>query len=436
MPPNGVILARKTASNRKLAWIAALLVMPFFGVVAAFGIAPDTLDEKVRFERVVQEISLPVLQTSESPDASYAREARIARGDTVAGLLARLNVDDPGAAQFLRQSKETRAFNQLRPGRTVRARTSEDGGLIGLEYLTPAGNLLTVERAGEAFTVSEQPAVLERQLLMKSGEIRSSLFAATDAAGLPDSVAIQIADVFSSDIDFHRDLRRGDRFAVVYEAFYHQGEQVRFGRVVAAEFINQNRELRAVWFETADGQGGYYTPDGKNLRKAFLRSPLEFTRISSGFSIARFHPILQSWRAHRGIDYAAPTGTRVRATGDGVIARAGRDGAYGNLVVVNHAGRFSTYYAHLSGFAPGIRQGARVAQGDIVGYVGQTGLATGPHLHYEFHINGVQHDPLRVVLPEAPPITQALKPAFDAHAGPLADRLAMLRTVTLTARFD
>ena len=247
----------------------------------------------------------------------------------------------------------------------------------------------------------------------------------------PDAIAIQIAEIFSSHIDFHRDLRRGDRFAVVYEGLYHGSELVRTGRILAAEFVNRGKSLQAIWFASGDGRGGYYTPDGNSLRKAFLRSPLEFSRISSGFTRARFHPILKKWTAHRGIDYAAPTGTRVRTTGDGVVRFAGRKGGYGNLVIVQHANKYSTYYAHLSKFVHSVHKGARVAQGDFIGYVGQTGLATGPHLHYEFRIDGVQRDPLKVVMPEAVPLSRKLRGVFDAQAAPLAHQIALLHTANV-----
>lgn len=431
-----VILAHKKWTSRKALGLAIAAGIPGFGVVAAFGVAPDTLVEKLQFERVVQEIALPAITpVNESTDAAFVNEDRIQRGDTVAALLARLEVDDPEAMDFLRRSKDARALTHLRPGRTVRAETTQDGELKRLTYLTPNGDLLTVERGDKGFSATQGPADLDSQPLMASGEIRSSLFAATDAAGLPDAVATQIAEIFSSQIDFHRDLRRGDRFAVVYEGLSHNGELVRSGRVLAVEFVNQGKSHRAVWFEAEDGKGGYYTPEGNSLRRAFLRSPLEFSRISSGFSLARFHPILQTWTAHRGIDYAAPTGTRVRTTGDGVVSFAGWQGGYGNLVVVDHAGGYRTYYAHLSAFAQGVRKGARVSQGDFVGHVGQTGMATGPHLHYEFHINGVQHDPMRVVLPEAVPITRQLRPRFEARALPLMHQLQLMQNVTL-ARLD
>jgi murein DD-endopeptidase MepM/ murein hydrolase activator NlpD len=210
---------------------------------------------------------------------------------------------------------------------------------------------------------------------------------------------------------------------------------VKTGRVAAAEFINQDRAFRAVYFENAEGRGGYYTPEGKNIRKQFLRSPLEFSRISSGFSHSRFHPVLKQWRAHRGIDYAAPTGTRVKATADGFVQFVGTNGGYGKVVVLRHQSKYTTWYGHLSRFANGLHKGMRVAQGDVIGYVGATGLATGPHLHYEFRINDAHQNPLRVVMPAAPPITAADKADFDLVAGPLADKLALLRGVNL-ARLD
>jgi murein DD-endopeptidase MepM/ murein hydrolase activator NlpD len=426
----------KRGGRRKVLWLAIAAAIPGFGVVAAFGVAPDTLVEPVRIERIVQEVALPpALADSNSDTGVFSQEGRIQRGDTVAELLVRLQVDDAEAVAFLRGAKDLRALTQLRPGRNVWADTDASGRLLGLRYLTHGAALFSVVREGSEFKASEQPVQLEAQPLRASGSIRSSLFAATDAADLPDAIAIQIAEIFSSQIDFHRDLRRGDRFAVVYEGLYYQGELVKTGRVLAAEFVNDGKTHQAVWFETGRGEGSYYTADGRSMRKAFLRSPLEFSRISSGFTAARFHPILQKWRAHRGIDYAAPTGTRVRSTGDGVVKFMGRQGGYGNLVIVQHTGGYETYYAHLSAFDSGLRKGAHVGQGEYVGYVGQTGMATGPHLQYEFHIRGVQHDPLRVTLPEAVPITRDLRPAFDAHAEPLVRQIELMRQVQ-TARIE
>ena len=424
----------RLAHNNKISRLILAAVLPFIGVVAAFGIAPDTVTEKLVVSKVIEEVALPHLPAGENRDEAYWQEERVQRGDTIASVLARLQVDDPDAVQTLRGTREAKALYQLVPGKTIRAKITAEGRLLALRYL--AGNsLFAVERAGATFTVTQQPAQLETRTLMRSGEIRSSLFAATDAANLSDAVATQIADVFSTDIDFHRDLRRGDRFTVVYEAFYHQGEMVKSGRVLAAEFINQGKVYQAVYFQNSEGEGGYYTPEGKNIRKAFLRSPLEFSRISSGFTNARFHPVLQQWRAHKGIDYAAPTGTRVKATADGVVEFAGRQGGYGNVVVLRHQSKYTTWYGHLSAFAKGMRKGSRVSQGEVIAFVGATGLATGPHLHYEFRVNNVHQNPLRVVMPSAPPITPELKAAFEAAAQPLALRLQLLRGTNF-ARLD
>ena len=434
-----MILTRKVAAKigditfrHRLA--AGLIAIPCFGVVAAFGIAPDTMVDKLTINNVVEELRLPALTPTAAENVAFTREERIQRGDTVASLLARLQINDPEATQILRNNQQAKALYQLIPGRTVRATADADGKLMSLRYLN-AGNLVSIDRTPDAFLVKQEFVQLERRVLMKSAEIRNSLFGATDAAGLSDTVATQIAEIFSTDIDFHRDLRKGDRFSVVYEVFYDRGEPVKSGRVLAAEFTNQGKTYKAVYFDYAENEGGYYTPDGKNLRKQFLRSPLEFSRITSGFTNARFHPVLQTWRAHKGIDYGAPTGTRVKATGDGVVDIAGRQGGYGNVVVLRHQSKYTTWYGHLSGIAKGLRKGKRVAQGEVIGYVGATGLATGPHLHYEFRINDVHQNPLRVAMPAAPPITPAQKPKFDAAAKLYAERLDLLRTTNL-ARLD
>ncbi|MGH8747459.1 MAG: peptidoglycan DD-metalloendopeptidase family protein, partial [Burkholderiales bacterium] len=247
---------------------------------------------------------------------------------------------------------------------------------------------------------------------------------------IPDSVAIQLADVFGGDIDFYRDLRNGDRFSVVYEMQYFGGRPVRPGRVIAAEFVNKGKTFRALYYVDANGKGGYYAPDGQSLQKAFLRAPLEFTRISSRFGM-RKHPFLHTWRQHKGVDYAAPLGTRVRATADGVVEFAGRKGGYGNVIILRNSGRYSTVYGHLRGFSRGIRRGARVEQGEIIGFVGQTGWATGPHLHYEFRIAGVARNPLAVALPAAVPVPAQELPAFRRYARPLIAQLDLLATSTV-----
>jgi murein DD-endopeptidase MepM/ murein hydrolase activator NlpD len=434
------ILAQKaphlTRSCRHISprWLAVVATLPLLGGLAAFGIAPSTSTDPVVLQRVLQDVPLVIPQPDENaPPAEYYREERIQRGDTLGSLLARLHIDDEHAASYLRSARHVRALYQLVPGRTVRAVTSEDGELVSMRYLNGDGTELVVQRRGNDFFARELPLVTEQRLLMSSGEVRTSLFSATDAAGLSDSVAVQLADIFSGEIDFHRDLRPGDRFAVVFEAFYSNGEFVRTGRIVAAEFVNAGFTHRALYYQDAAGHGGYYTPDGRNMRKSFLRSPLEFSRISSGFSLSRFHPVLQSWRAHKGVDYAAATGTRVKATADGYVQFAGHQGGYGKLVVLRHMNGYTTAYGHLSAFAKGLRAGQRISQGDVIGYVGSTGLATGPHLHYEFRVNGLHQNPLRASVPQGPAITAQLRPSFEEGIQPLLSQLKLIHGIDVAA---
>ena len=396
-------------------------------MVAAFGTV-QVDPEPLIAQTVIEHLALP--QGPVTGAGVFFREERFERGDTISALLERFDVDDQDASLLLRSPNATLPFRWLRPGSTVQAKTGEDGTLLSMWFIGGRDQLISIDRAGEEFAASEKPADLERQATMKSGEIRSSLFSATDAAGLSDGVATQIADIFAGDIDFHRDLRLGDKFTVIFETFSLLGRPVKTGRVLAAEFINQERSYRAVWFEDTDGHGGYYTPEGKNLRKAFLRSPLEFSRITSGFSM-RYHPILKEWRAHRGIDYGAPTGTRVKATSDGTVDFLGRRGGYGKVVVLRHSGGITTIYGHMSRFANGLRRGARVGQGELIGYVGQTGLATGPHLHYEFRVNDQYRNPLKVAFPAARPLSPERLAAFRAVAAPLALQLDLLATTNL-----
>ena len=402
-------------------------------MVAAFGTAPDSAEIRKHQRIVVEQLQAASGARQAAGNAYFVREERIQRGDTVAALLTRLGVQDEHAFAYLRQQPGTQAiFRQLRPGKLVTARTSELGELLALTFPLNGSNdnALVVEKRDGRLHSDERALALAPQIVMKSGEIRTSLFAATDGIGLPDSVATQMADIFGGDIDFHRDLRKGDRFSIVYEILFSQGQPVRSGRILAAEFINDGKTFSAIWFEGRDGQG-YYTTDGKNIRKAFLRSPLEFSRVTSGFSHSRLHPIHQTWRAHKGVDYGAPIGTRVKATGDGIVEFVGKQGGYGNLVVIRHQGRFTTHYAHLNGFAQGIRKGMRISQGDVIGYVGKTGWATGPHLHYEFRINNIHQNPLSIALPSAPPLALQQMAEFKQRAEPLVFRLEQIRGMSL-----
>jgi murein DD-endopeptidase MepM/ murein hydrolase activator NlpD len=421
------IVARSGAG--RLRWLAPAVAAPLFGVVAAFGTVQREPDS-VALRAIVE--SLPVSPTpiGESGLSIYFREGVSVRNETPAALLGRLGADEEDAEAILHSPRAMRPFRLLAPGTIVQAKVDQSGGLRSLWYLTDRDTVLSIDRIGETFQPFEQPIELTRGIQMKSGEIETSLFAATDTAGIPDGVAIQLADIFGGDVDFHRDLRRGDRFAVIFETVYFDGRAVRSARVLAAEFSTRRQTFRAVWFQDSSGRGGYYTSDGENLRKVFLRSPLEFSRVTSGFGIRR-HPILQQWRAHQGVDYGAPTGTKVKATGDGVVAFAGRRSGYGNLIVLKHHGGYSTYYAHLRDFARGLRAGTRVLQGETIGHVGQTGWATGPHLHYEFRVHDQNRNPLTMTFQPAQPLLEIELPAFRRAAEPLLARLDLLKNSDL-----
>ncbi len=420
--------------KKLLAVLALFFVLPTFSVVTAFGIAPDTQLDHIERREIIEELVLPDFVEGLRQAERFAYQDKVQRGDTVAAILSRLNVNDNAAFGFLRREPDARNLFQLRPGRTVQAQTNSEGELLALRYLFSAEKFLEVNRVGDHFLAQEKNFGSAPQLVFKSASIRSSLFAASDSVGIPDAITMQIARIFSTDIDFHTDLRKGDRFSVVYEMHYEDGELVRPGRVVSAEFFNAGRTYDAFLFADEDGSDTYYSREGQNRAKSFLRSPLEFSRISSGFG-SRLHPIFKNWRAHTGVDFAAPKGTRILATADGQIESSGLKGGYGNCVEIRHSGGITTLYAHLSGFAAGVKRGARIKQGDVIGYVGATGWATGAHLHYEFKISGIHHDPLRVALPKATPLPERLKPAFQQMATLGADQLGLLRSATF-GRFE
>jgi murein DD-endopeptidase MepM/ murein hydrolase activator NlpD len=422
-----------TGGRLRLRRIALLAAFALSSAVAAVATIVPSTDAELLLAKaaVLEPLAIRLEEALLPAPASYVREELLQSGDTFQGLLARLAISEADVQKLLRK----RELRLLRPGtivtaevRTdVRAGKENEGELVWLSFLAARDVAVRIERVGQSLVASEQRAQIVTRTELKSALIRSSLFAATDAAGIPDAVAIQLADVFASDVDFHRELRQGDRFSVLYEMHWVDGRPTRAGRVLAAEFDNQGRKYRALWY--ADN---YYAPDGRNMRKALLRSPLELSRVSSGFGV-RMHPLHKAWRAHQGVDYAAPAGTRVRAVGDGIVEFAGTQGGYGNLVVVRHDNRVATLYAHLKTFGRGIRSNARVAQGDTVGLVGQTGWATGPHLHYEFRIAGAARNPLSVPLPAGTPVARHDMDAFRARAQPLLAQLNLLASSQVAA---
>jgi murein DD-endopeptidase MepM/ murein hydrolase activator NlpD len=407
-------------ANRTITRAAAIAVLAASGAVAAFATIAPSPDAALLLAPMarIETVLIPADALVPAP-ASYIREERFQRGDTLAAFLGRLGVADVEIQRLVR----LRMLQSLRPGFHVGAEISAEGAPLSLSFLTGRDTLVRIVPEGDSYRVSEERVQLETRTVMKSSVIRSSLFAAADAGGIPDSVAMQLADIFAGDVDFHRDLRKGDRFTVVYEMHSLLGRPVRAGRVLAAEFVNQGRSYRAVHFGNS-----YYGADGKNLRKAFLRSPLEFSRVTSGFGM-RTHPIQRTWKAHKGIDYAAPIGTRVRAVGDGIVEYAGPKGGYGNVVMLRHNGQYSTVYAHLSRIS--VRRGARVAQNDSIGAVGRTGWATGPHLHYEFRVAGEARNPFSIAMPAASPVAAQDLPSFLKHAEPLIAALDLLANSNL-----
>ncbi|MCG6933602.1 MAG: M23 family metallopeptidase [Gallionella sp.] len=416
--------------KKKLRWFVALSALPLLGVVTAFGLVPQNDFDLATNKVDIENVALPEVPVDKTV-ADYWRDERVQRGDTVDELLRRLSVDDPAASEYLRKSADAASFRNLPVGTGVQAEITGSGELLSMRFLDNDDVQTTISKLGGGFRTATLPAQLETRLLVRTGEIKTNLYAATDAAGLPDAAASQLSDLFSGDIDFHHDLRKGDRFTVVYEMTYSNGALLHMGRIQAAEFVNQGQTYRALYFQKDAQQGDYFTPEGKSVHKAFLRSPIAYTRVSSSFSLSRFHPILKRWRSHKGTDFAAPTGTKVKVTADGIVAVVGRKGGYGNVIMVNHQGRYTTVYGHLSRFAKGLHRGQHVAQGEVIGYVGMTGLATGPHLHYEFRVNGQQRDPLRVALPDAKPVDSADLATFKPVEEELVSRLNLLRNTNL-----
>ena len=399
---------------------ALVFALTASGVVAFATIAPRPEAQVPLQTALIEAMPVHGAQILPAPEL-YIREERFQRGETLPGLLSRLAVNEAEIGKLAR----LRALQLLRPGMLVRAEVTSGGGLRTLRFLSGRESMMQVVADGDAYRAAEYPAPTEARISMRSGVIRSSLFAATDLAGIPDAVGMQIAEIFGGDVDFYRDLRKGDRFAVVYEEQHLAGLPVGTGRVLAAEFTNQGRTYRAVYFGK-----GYYTPEGKNLRKTFLRAPLAFSRVSSGFGM-RKHPLHKNWAAHKGIDYVAPAGTRVRATADGVVEFAGAKGGYGNVVIVRHQGQYSTVYAHLSRLAPGVKRGARLAQEEAIGFVGQSGWATGPHLHYEFRVAGEARNPFSIAMPSAQPVAAQELPAFRGQAAAYISQLELLANSNL-----
>lgn len=413
--------------------------------VTAFGIAPMAPDAATLPQRIVSEsVDTPSLaaqfEALADLDLQLVRNETTRLGDTPDTLLSRLGVHDPRAADYLRRDPIARQVLSGKGGKSVQVLADSRGKLLQLvaRYASERPELsdthfvrLTMKPQGERWTALLETVPLATQVRLGSGTIRTSLFAATDDAGMPDNIATQMTEMFAGEVDFHREVRRGDTFSVVYEALTADGEPVPWsndaGRILAAEYTRGAKTYSAVWFQDRNGKGAYYDANGRSKRRAFLASPLEFSRVTSGFA-ARMHPILQTWRQHLGVDYGAPYGTQVRSVADGVVSFAGWQNGYGNVIKIDHGAARETTYAHLS--AINVKLGQKVDQNQRIGAVGATGWATGPHLHFEFRVNGIHQDPQSIAAAAEPVVLDAASTVqFAALAPTMRAQLDAARSI-------
>ena len=427
---------------RRTPWFIAGLGIPLLAVALIAPRsenAPDASSEITAAESVAQ----PLLATTAAPrptaDGAAARvttaavpepaatlpgqllEMAVKSGDSLDRLFKRHQLSRRDLANLMRLDTARKHLRLVKPGDIITVR-HVDGDVLTLSKDISLRESLQINLAGDEFVSDFVERPIEKRQAQAAGQIDSSLFLAAAEAGISDRIIMNVAGIFAWDIDFVLDIREGDQFTLIYEELWRDGERIGDGEILAAEFVNRGEVFRALRYQDPSGRVDYYTPDGKSLRKAFVRAPLSFSRISSNFNPRRRHPKLNTIRAHRGVDYAAPTGTPVKAAGDGKIIHRGTRGGYGKTVIVQHGGNITTLYAHLSRYSK-IRNGGRVRQGDVIGYVGATGLATGPHLHYEYRRNGVHLNPRTVKLPDAEPINPDYREEFLLAAEPLMLRL-------------
>ncbi len=375
-------------------------------------------------------------QTPTDPDAEWTT-LTVRNGDNLAAVFNRAGLTARDVHDVVNTDARTAELTRIYPGDQLALLIDTDGQLQALRYEVSETEVLHLSRNADAgYATNIETITLERRIVEAEGRISSSLFNAAVDAGLDHGLTMELAAIFAWDIDFALDIRRNDRFVVIYEELYRDGEKVRNGNILAAEFINRGDRFRALRYETAADESNYYSPDGRSMRKAFLRTPTDFTRVSSDFNPNRIHPVLGTKRPHRGTDYAAPPGTPIKAAGDGKIIERGWKGGYGNTVVLQHGTRYTTLYAHMRSFANGHSVGDRVKQGEIIGYVGSTGMSTGAHLHYEFRVDGVHRNPRTVDLPDAEPIAERYRADFERSTARWIARLDALGGTQLAQASD
>lgn len=363
------------------------------------------------------------------------QEEKVKRGDSLALIFSRLKLSPNLLHRIVNSGKEAKTLANIRPGETIRVRLDQQGELLELVHKQSEIRSLQILPVDETFTAQVKDRSLEKRIASASGTITSSLYLSAQRAGLSDSLTMELANIFGWDIDFALEIRAGDQFSLIYEEEYLDGKKYRNGPILAAEFVNQGKVFRAIRFEDDEGYASYYSPEGESMRKAFLRAPVDFRRISSRFTKARYHPVLGKKRPHKGVDYAAATGTPIKASGDGRVIFRGIKGGYGRTVMIRHGSQYTTLYAHMSKFRGSVKNGSRVRQGQVIGYVGKSGLATGPHLHYEFRVNGVHRNPLTIKLPAAEPLAKAYRTKFTKISKNLLAELDLIsKTMVADAR--
>lgn len=368
----------------------------------------------------------PMALDPQLPRAENGELLEVRAGESLARLFDRSDLSRGDLHSIMQLGGETESLARLMPGEQLRVRSDDQGNVLALSRRLDDDRVLHVKRDGEGFEQTVETLPIQRRVEVASGRIDRSLYQDALEAGLSDNLIMNLAGIFQWDIDFVLDIRRGDEFVVIYEELYRDGEKLRDGEILAAEIVNRGDRIKAVRYTDPSGHTDYYSPNGDSMRRTFLRAPLNYMRISSGFNPNRRHPILNRIRAHRGVDYAAPHGTPIRAAGEGRIVHRGRRGGFGNAVQIQHGERYSTLYAHMAGFARGHRVGSRVEQGEVIGYVGQSGLATGPHLHYEFLVDGVHRNPVTVDFPSADPVADEYRDHFASRTAPLIAHLDLL----------
>ncbi len=360
---------------------------------------------------------------------------KIKSGDSLASIFKQQGLSANLLHRIVHSSDTAKTLTDIRPGEMLYLALDDASNLMSLRLVHNKISSLEITPDGDSFNASLNNREVEVRSNHLSGTIENSLYVAAKKAGLSEKLIMQLADIFGWDVDFALEIRSGDRFTVIFQEDYLDGEKLKDGPILAAEFVNQGKTYRAIRYIDETGHADYYTPEGRSMRKAFLRAPVDFRRISSKFTQERWHPVLGKKRPHRGVDYAAKTGTPIKAAGDGKVIFRGKKGGYGNAVIIQHGQTYTTLYGHLSKFNKSAKRGSKVKQGQVIGYVGQTGLATGPHLHYEFRVNGVHRNPLTVKLPAAEPIAEKYRDDFIFKSQPLISKLELInRTIVADAQ--